>query len=252
MDNPLCRCGVCLLISGGVGTAAIFTTLGKYTYKVHRADVWDQSGDWKQVPCTVLSAGVACTEKDTGGTCGGYVTGKVDASAPPYVFATEEVASCPGVYWCAKEGSECRCDGDITYAPRIFNGAAIDPYNVDEALDPAFTIVYDGSAIMCDSQPKGPFPKDPAPGLTKHCFCTPRVIKNISISRGGFDKQECALRSNTEFENWEHEGEEEEERGTEKADADTSQMERRLATSSPRRRRTSLTHHGLWLNCRPQ
>jgi hypothetical protein len=198
--------------------------MDKYARQIDSAAAWEQKDDWRQVPCTVLSTGVACTEKDTGGTCEGYVPGKLHSTQPPYVFATEDIASCPGVYWCAKEGEQCFCDGDITYASRIFNGAAKNPYDVDKAHDPAFTITSNGSGILCDLQPTGPFPSDPTPGWTKHCWCTPSVIRNLS-RRGDatFDKQDCALRSNTDFENGEQ--------------SDLPQAARRLA-SSPRRRRT--------------
>mmetsp|Transcript_77836 Transcript_77836/g.241198 ORF Transcript_77836/g.241198 Transcript_77836/m.241198 type:complete len:464 (+) Transcript_77836:64-1455(+) len=162
--------------------------------KATRAVAWEQPFLWRKVPCSVLSAGVSCTDRDTGGTCGGY---RPETSSrggkPPIVFATQDIAVCPGVYWCSKEGTPCACDGDVTYASRLFNVLADDPYGPDRVEDPSFTVPSNGVAVKCGHGEHGPFPGDPSPGWVKHCWCTPRMVKALSDGTHGLLRRaECA------------------------------------------------------------
>ena len=91
---------------------------------LQKTKAWEVQTAWRQTKCKVLAAGVSCASedsRDSGSTCYGYKAGAMPNQRVP-VFLTEQIAVCPGTYWCAKEGGMCNCTGEITYSPELFDG----------------------------------------------------------------------------------------------------------------------------------
>ncbi|CAE7224897.1 Nudt22 [Symbiodinium natans] len=224
------------LVSG-----AIFGIYSAGTF-LQKAKAWEVRPAWRQTQCEVLVAGVSCADTETRSTCGGYRLGSMPSGSPP-VFLTEEIAVCPGTYWCGKEQEMCTCNGEITYAPELFDGEI---YTVPEA-ERAYKVVSNGTWRCGTDQSGQPFAVDPAPWHIKHCWCTPAEILGIVKKHGGqsLHKKECSEAANFDFENSQlsqrrlqsEEGEEEQdEEGGEGGEAPE-----RLLHSSRRRRTYSYT-----------
>lgn len=196
---PVCVLGILAL--GIIGTTVSGCKVAKYSAGLERAAIWDAPASWEEVPCKVLSAGVACTEKDTGGTCGGYLPGHLQQNFSPYVFDTQDIAACPGTYYCSKEGELCSCKGDVTYATRVFNGQpdSNTPYEMDQLTNPSYTIASDGTALLCGNGEGSAFPDDPTPGWVKHCWCTPDVIKTLIAGGSPLRKERCSEVANQDY-----------------------------------------------------
>eukprot|EP00449_Zooxanthella_nutricula_P008552 CAMPEP_0198508186 /NCGR_PEP_ID=MMETSP1462-20131121/12796_1 /TAXON_ID=1333877 /ORGANISM="Brandtodinium nutriculum, Strain RCC3387" /LENGTH=215 /DNA_ID=CAMNT_0044237453 /DNA_START=63 /DNA_END=706 /DNA_ORIENTATION=+ len=146
-----------------------------------RVDAWDAPPAWYPARCKVVTAGVACVEEDTGSTCGGLgANGSshhvVDGSN---VYTYKDIAVCPGTYWCAVEGQDCTCDGEVDFAPQLFNGFEY------TRTDPEFRRPASGT-VRCGTDQRGEaFKRDPAPYHIKHCWCTPRTIIEKLRAAGG-------------------------------------------------------------------
>mmetsp|Transcript_61648 Transcript_61648/g.144554 ORF Transcript_61648/g.144554 Transcript_61648/m.144554 type:complete len:429 (+) Transcript_61648:38-1324(+) len=161
-----------------------------------KAKAWEAAYAWRQATCEVLAAGVSCTDTETRSTCFGYQAGSMPTTQPP-VFLTEEIAVCPGTYWCAKEQETCNCSGEITYAPELFDGEI---YTVPE-VERAYKVISHGPWLCGTNQSGKPYEIDPAPWHVKHCWCTPDGILEIlkRNSAAGIHKKECAETANFDF-----------------------------------------------------
>jgi len=164
------------------------------------AEAWDVQTAWRQTQCRVLAAGVSCT--DTGihvisSICDGYKAGAMPNQSVP-VFLTEQIAVCPGTYWCAKEGNMCNCTGEITYSPMLFDGYV---YTVPEA-EQSYKVMSHGMWKCGTDQSGVQYKVDPAPWHPKHCFCTPSGIQEILRPYGAehLHKKECSENVKFDFE----------------------------------------------------
>eukprot|EP00747_Dinoflagellata_sp_TGD_P147001 gnl/TRDRNA2_/TRDRNA2_176751_c0_seq1.p1 gnl/TRDRNA2_/TRDRNA2_176751_c0~~gnl/TRDRNA2_/TRDRNA2_176751_c0_seq1.p1 ORF type:complete len:430 (-),score=39.07 gnl/TRDRNA2_/TRDRNA2_176751_c0_seq1:102-1391(-) len=191
--------GICVMtVVALITLACLYKSKTDLQYEVQRAHAWEAPWQWHQETCTVLSAGVACVEKDTGSTCGGYPSGAYSMpDAQPFVFKTEAIATCPGTYWCAKEGEICKCVGKVTYASELFDGME---YSVDDA-DHEYVMNADGE-VHCGHDEAGNPLRDPAPYMIKHCWCTPKQILALlsNKSYSSLSKAQCARESDADFE----------------------------------------------------
>lgn len=164
---------------------------------LRKAQAWEVPTAWRQTQCKVLVAGVSCTDEESRSTCGGYKAGQMPNQSVP-VFLTEQIAVCPGTYWCAKEEEMCNCTGEITYSPELFDGYV---YTVP-AAEQAYKVRSDG-LWKCGTDQMGlPYKVDPAPWHIKHCWCTPDGIQTILEPYGSqnLHKKECSESSNFDFE----------------------------------------------------
>jgi len=186
-----CGC-CCLVLNLGLGFGMVMT--GNF---VRRAEAWELQTAWRQTQCKVLAAGVSCTDDESRTTCGGYKAGVMPNQSVP-VFLTEQIAVCPGTYWCAKEGDMCNCTGEITYSPELFDGYV---YTVPEA-EQAYKVKSDGMWKCGTDQSGVQYKVDPAPWHVKHCFCTPDGIQKILNPYGAenLHKKECSENANFDFE----------------------------------------------------
>jgi len=173
---------------------------------VQQAEAWEVQTAWRQTKCKVLAAGVSCD--DTGlivpdslgrvsSTCAGYKAGAMPNQSVP-VFLTEQIAVCPGTYWCAKEGDMCNCKGEITYSRELFDGHV---YTVPEA-ERAYKVMSNGMWKCGTDQSGVQYKVDPAPWHVKHCFCTPDGIQELLRPYGAehLHKKECSENVNFDFE----------------------------------------------------
>lgn len=186
-----CTC-CCLIMNIGLGFG--FWAAGIF---LRKAQAWEVPTAWRQTQCKVLVAGVSCTDEESRSTCGGYKAGQMPNQSVP-VFLTEQIAVCPGTYWCAKEEEMCNCTGEITYSPELFDGYV---YTVP-AAEQAYKVRSDG-LWKCGTDQMGlPYKVDPAPWHIKHCWCTPDGIQTILEPYGSqnLHKKECSESSNFDFE----------------------------------------------------
>ncbi|CAE7836651.1 Nudt22 [Symbiodinium microadriaticum] len=197
---------------------------------LRKAEAWEVRPAWRQTECEVLAAGVSCADTETRSTCGGYPLGSMPSTSPP-VFLTEDIAVCPGTYWCGKEQDVCHCNGEITYAPELFDGQI---YTVPEA-DRAYKVVSSGPWKCGTDQNGEPYAVDPAPWHVKHCWCTPAEILAILKKHGGqaLHKKECAEAANFDFDAAK--------RRLQREPGEDLEAEPRLLASSRRRRTFSYT-----------
>ncbi|CAE7210234.1 Nudt22 [Symbiodinium sp. CCMP2456] len=197
---------------------------------LRKAQAWEVRPAWRQTECEVLAAGVSCADTETRSTCGGYQLGSMPSTSPP-VFLTEEIAICPGTYWCGKEQDVCHCNGEITYAPELFDGQI---YTVPEA-ERAYKVVSSGPWKCGTDQNREPYAVDPAPWHVKHCWCTPAEILAILKKHGGqaLHKKECSEAANFDFDAAK--------RRLQREQGDDLEAEPRLLASSRRRRTYSYT-----------
>eukprot|EP00931_Biecheleriopsis_adriatica_P056460 TRINITY_DN33451_c0_g1_i1.p1 TRINITY_DN33451_c0_g1~~TRINITY_DN33451_c0_g1_i1.p1 ORF type:complete len:421 (+),score=53.46 TRINITY_DN33451_c0_g1_i1:45-1307(+) len=242
MIGLLCCTGVGLfcVISSGVGLKVL-------NDEIDQAKKWDGIWLWEQVECTVLSTGVSCVDEESGSTCAGYPAGKVP-SGQPMVFLTEAIAACPGSYWCAKEGDMCNCTGQVTYATELFNG---ERYTYTAAQSREFSSEAHG-LVQCGLDGNGRKFRDPAPGRTKHCWCSPEELLELIGTDSTLNKEHCAAQSTASFDRTPEPPNQIGRRmdsleandssdGSANLDAGTAQEKEadvRHLTSSPRRRRT--------------
>lgn len=89
------------------------------------------------------------------------------------VFLGEQIAMCPGTYWCAKEQELCTCTGEIIYSPKLFDG-----YTYTSTAGEAYKVRSEGT-WKCGTDQQGQEYADPAPGEVKHCWCTPKEIQEM-------------------------------------------------------------------------
>ncbi|CAE7253754.1 Nudt22 [Symbiodinium pilosum] len=199
-----------------------------------KAKAWEVRPAWHQTECEVLVAGVSCADQETRSTCGGYKLGSMPSGSPP-VFLTEEIAVCPGTYWCGKEQDMCSCTGEITYAPELFDGEV---YTVPSA-ERAYKVTSSGAHRCGTDQSGQPYAVDPAPWHIKHCWCTPEGILNILKQHHGtsLHKKECSQSANFDFANVPRRLQSEE--GADSLEGE--EAEPRLLASSRRRRTYSYT-----------
>eukprot|EP00439_Symbiodinium_sp_Y106_P040009 s2138_g4.t2 len=189
-------CVVCCFCFAWI--AVIFSVVGIHDMGdfLNKAEAWDDSTMWQQATCEVLASGVSCTDKESRSTCSGYKAGAMPSTQPP-VFLTEQIAVCPGTYWCAKEGELCRCNGEITYAPELFDGYV---YTVPSA-EMSYKVAS-SSTWKCGTDQSGkPYAMDPAPWHVKHCWCTPQGILDILKKHDAstLHKKECSEAVNFDF-----------------------------------------------------
>jgi len=173
--------------------------------KILQGQRWERHELWDTAQCTILAAGVDCTEKDTGFVCGYNAypqeNSEVDKLLSRESFQFDQgVSSCPGRFVCASEGYQCQCNGRVAYAPAVFNNQVTSPYvgKVEHKMS-------DGRPMMCShNQDKGgAFSYDPKPYSPKFCFCTPgAVLDRIDTyeSRTRPGKRTCAKEANEDFE----------------------------------------------------
>ncbi|CAE7681972.1 SIAE, partial [Symbiodinium sp. CCMP2456] len=105
-----------------------------------------------------------------------------------------QVLSCK---WCAKEGEVCRCNGEITYAPELFDGYVYTVPSAENAYK-----VASSSTHKCGTDQSGkPYAVDPAPWHVKHCWCTPQGILDILKAHDAstLHKKECSEAANFDF-----------------------------------------------------
>jgi len=185
---------LCCLFILNIGLGFAFFSAGIF---VKKTEAWDVQTAWRQTQCKVLAAGVSCTDEESRSTCGGYKAGAMPNQSVP-VFLTEQIAVCPGTYWCAKEGDMCNCTGEITYSPELFDGYV---YTVPEA-EQAYKVMSNGMWKCGTDQSGVQYKVDPAPWHVKHCFCTPDGIQEILRPYGAehLHKKECSENVNFDFE----------------------------------------------------
>mmetsp|Transcript_1143 Transcript_1143/g.2915 ORF Transcript_1143/g.2915 Transcript_1143/m.2915 type:complete len:405 (-) Transcript_1143:75-1289(-) len=185
----LCMGSLCCTCCGWIIAISIFWMLRSMGDLQAKAEAWDVPFAWRETTCEVLAAGVACTDQETRSTCSGYRAGAMPSSQPP-VFLTEQIAVCPGTYWCSKEEETCHCNGEITYAPELFDGAV---YTVPSA-EQTYKVTASGSWKCGTDQSGKPFAVDPAPWHVKHCWCTPHGILQIikEHDESNLHKKECS------------------------------------------------------------
>ena len=118
-------------------------------------------------------------------------------SGQPPVFLTEDVAVCPGTYWCATDGDMCDCRGEITFAPELFNGEV---YTIPEA-ERGYKVVSNGQWRCGTDQSGQPYQVDPAQWRDKHCWCTPQGILDVVKQHEPpyLQKKECSEMVLTDF-----------------------------------------------------
>jgi len=125
---------------------------------------WGNAVSWVEVNCSVITAGVNCMDK--GDICSGYGS-HPHVTETPIVFTHENIAVCPGTYYCSKEGEECTCTGAVTYAPQLMDGTRyVGDMQHRERIEAH-------GVVMCNNEYFG---GDPFPGQTKHCWCTPQLV----------------------------------------------------------------------------
>jgi len=163
---------------------------------LQKARAWETLPAWQLAHCDVLAAGVTCTNHLSKSTCAGYIAGKMPSSQPP-VFTTEEVAVCPGTYWCARDGDMCDCRGEIAFSPELFNGEV---YTIPEA-EKAYKVMSTGKWRCGTDQSGEPYQVDPAGWRNKHCWCTPQGILDVVKQHEPpyLQKKECSEIVNAEF-----------------------------------------------------
>lgn len=178
---------LCIKILTGFGILCLFL-VAMSLWKVKsvweelgRVEAWEAPQAWHPAACKVVSAGVACVEEATKSTCGGYGSKGsshhiVDGSS---VFHYRDIAVCPGTYWCAKEGEQCTCGGEVAYATELFDGIQY------TEVDPEFRWNASGTLTCGTDQNGEPFKRDPAPSRVKHCWCTPQVVLDKLHRAGG-------------------------------------------------------------------
>ena len=91
----------------------------------------------------------------------------------------------------------CRCNGEITYAPELFDGLV---YTVPVA-ERAYKVVSSGTWKCGTDQNGKPFEIDPAPWHIKHCWCSPQGILDIlkQHDASSLHKKECSEAANFDF-----------------------------------------------------
>ncbi|CAE7877458.1 unnamed protein product [Symbiodinium necroappetens] len=163
---------------------------------LQKARAWETLPAWQLAHCDVLAAGVSCVDHWDKSTCFGYVAGKMPSGQPP-VFLTEEVAVCPGTYWCATDGEMCDCRGEITFATELFNGEV---YTMPEP-ERAYKVVSTGKWRCGTDQSGQPYQVDPAKWRNKHCWCTPQGILDAVKQHEPpyLHKKECSEMVSTYF-----------------------------------------------------
>jgi len=108
---------------------------------------------WEPMRCRALNSGVA------------YRRATQDASL------VAGFADCPGVSWCASEGEECQCVGEVTYRAAVLPSDGLVQQQVARTAS--------SGALRCSHGSELPFQSDPAPGHRKACYCTPQRILDI-------------------------------------------------------------------------
>jgi len=143
-----------------------------------RVEAWASREYWQPATCSILSTGVACADKDSHTTCGGYgMGGAVKHISGVASFDYRDIAACPGSYWCAKEGADCACVGEVTYATELFDG---DEY---QAVQSSRLWRLSTGTVKCGTDERGEPYADPAPGRIKHCWCTPQEVLDMLRDR---------------------------------------------------------------------
>lgn len=186
---------LCVPLAVGLWTIGCYYQAKSYAFWTKRAHEWDRPADWAQVSCNILATGVMCVEEDTGSTCGGYIAGSMPETNPP-VFRTEQIATCPGTVWCALEEDDCSCVGEVLYAPDLFDGVR---YTLDDTNE-EFKVAAHGK-VKCGYDQMGKRMRDPKPGYTKHCWCTPQGMLDILRAHNvsTLSKSKCADDANTDL-----------------------------------------------------
>ncbi|CAJ1358315.1 unnamed protein product [Effrenium voratum] len=163
-----------------------------------KAEAWEARSGWRQTSCKVLAAGVSCADEDASDNvrrvCAGYKAGSMPSQRVP-VFLGEQIAMCPGTYWCAKEQELCTCTGEIIYSPKLFDG-----YTYTSTAGEAYKVRSEGT-WKCGTDQQGQEYADPAPGEVKHCWCTPKEIQEMLQPFGAdnLHKEECAEASHSDY-----------------------------------------------------
>mmetsp|Transcript_20821 Transcript_20821/g.58220 ORF Transcript_20821/g.58220 Transcript_20821/m.58220 type:complete len:332 (-) Transcript_20821:575-1570(-) len=207
-DNDLASKGcVCCATAMSISMLLIICTsfsIANQKGNLVQAEAWEKPYSWRTAECKVVTAGVSCVEKDTGGTCGGFGNadaGTTNASAKidgTVFFGYRDIAVCPGTYWCAKEDETCTCDGEVLYASALFDGMG---YTVSDS-DSEYRFQATGP-VTCGNNKFGlHFATDPSPYNIKHCWCTPRSVLERLHPAGTITRspQECAEQANMDFE----------------------------------------------------
>lgn len=137
------------------------------------------SAKWEERRCKILGSGIAnrggCWRENPEG-----INRVLNFwSRPDPAFFSE----CGGLRWCADEHGTCDCPGgDVTYAAAKFSG------NLPAAGHSE--VVRGGTEpVKCWTGAGSPFATDPAPGSSKHCFCTPAPFAALARKYGGLDEK---------------------------------------------------------------
>lgn len=133
------------------------------------AKVWAAPGKggspaiWDLRKCKVLGVGIASR-----GGCWRQAPESNFWYTPEPAYFSE----CPGLRWCADEGSTCYCpDGDVLFAATQHNG--------NLPVGDLTNVAHLGAGpVKCLAAPGSSFTKDPLPGERKSCFCTPKRLKD--------------------------------------------------------------------------
>ncbi|CAK9036506.1 unnamed protein product [Durusdinium trenchii] len=186
-------CCTCCCVTLNIGLGFALWASGVFLSK---AKAWEVHTAWRQTECKVLVAGVSCVDDESRSTCGGYKAGQMPTQDVP-VFLTEQIAVCPGTYWCSKEGEECNCTGEITFSAELFDGYV---YTVP-AVEQSYKVQSKGTWKCGTNQAGQPYKVDPAPWRVKHCWCTPEGIQEVMQPFGNnLHKKECSEAANFDFE----------------------------------------------------
>ena len=177
-----------------VTVLALWSSFSRSKLKA-QAKFWGQREAWRLTTCEVLAAGVSCAGDQLVCTSGAEA-GFMPQVHPP-VFPSAQLSTCPGTFWCAREQEMCNCKGQITYATELFDGSTYTTQQLER-----YTVSSSGSWRCGTDQMGVQFQVDPAPGTTKHCWCTPAHIQQIlqtHHSSGAVHKRSCATSATADF-----------------------------------------------------
>eukprot|EP00429_Kryptoperidinium_foliaceum_P033741 CAMPEP_0176176276 /NCGR_PEP_ID=MMETSP0120_2-20121206/90295_1 /TAXON_ID=160619 /ORGANISM="Kryptoperidinium foliaceum, Strain CCMP 1326" /LENGTH=361 /DNA_ID=CAMNT_0017514323 /DNA_START=80 /DNA_END=1162 /DNA_ORIENTATION=+ len=165
--------------------------------KSEQAMAWTQPRFWRSAPCRVLAIGSSCVEVSPRRACTGLAWSGTEAElreingALYFEHASSPV--CPGSHWCAEEGQECACFGDVVFAPLLFNGAR---YLLSSQDRKRFSLKSRGTTRCGFDQYGQPYESsDDWSRPSGHCWCTPEEVLQL-VKRHGTSLGELGERSN--------------------------------------------------------
>lgn len=182
-DECSCEC-VCVstVLYCAVGITAVATFSAREGFlspvRQERAGLWVNQ-PWEEAQCRVVAAGIA-----NRGACPGD-------KYPPYNdLHINGYSECPGYTFCAYEGDDCTCEGQILFAPGLYGD-----YQMPDMTQATEADRHRGK-LKCGVSS---FDSDPAPGTSKACFCLSQELAALVQARGSLDEETCLKEGNTRY-----------------------------------------------------